>query len=93
MASPHVAGVAALVWSQHTTCTNNDIRNALHASAKDLGAAGRDNAYGYGLVQAKAAVDYLTANGCGGSTGGDTGGDTGGGNPGGGNPGKGGPKK
>ncbi|WP_417666219.1 S8 family serine peptidase [Pseudidiomarina sp.] len=89
MATPHVAGVAALVWSQHTTCTNNDIRNALHASAKDLGAAGRDNAYGHGLVQAKAAVDYLTANGCGGSTGGgDTGGDTGGGNPG-----KGGPKK
>lgn len=79
MASPHVAGVAALVWSHHTTCTNDEIRAALHASAKDLGAAGRDNAYGHGLVQTKAAVDYLTANGCGGSSGGDTGGgDTGG---------------
>ncbi|RUO63779.1 S8 family serine peptidase [Pseudidiomarina insulisalsae] len=79
MATPHVAGVAALVWSHHTTCTNNDIRAALQASAKDLGAAGRDNAYGYGLVQAKAAVDFITANGCGGGTGGDTGGDTDGG--------------
>nr|WP_126764232.1 S8 family serine peptidase [Pseudidiomarina halophila]RUO52111.1 peptidase S8 [Pseudidiomarina halophila] len=91
MATPHVAGVAALVWSHHTSCTNNEIRAALQASAKDLGAAGRDNAYGYGLVQTKAAVDYLTTYGCAGSgnTGGDTGGDTGGGKGGG----KGGPKK
>ncbi|MBY6064301.1 S8 family serine peptidase [Pseudidiomarina sediminum] len=94
MATPHVAGVAALVWSHHTACSNNDIRAALNATAKDLGSAGRDNAYGYGLIQAKDAVDYLTANGCGGSgggTGGDTGGDTGGGKGNGG--GKGGPKK
>lgn len=91
MATPHVAGVAALVWSQHTSCTNDQIRAALQATAKDLGAVGRDNAYGHGLVQTKAAVDYLTANGCGGT--GDTGGDTGG-TPGGGKGGgKGGPKK
>lgn len=92
MATPHVAGVAALVWSHHTNCTNAEIRSALQASAKDLGATGRDDAYGYGLVQAKAAVDYITTNGCGGSTGGDTGGDTGG-NGGGNGGGKGGPKK
>lgn len=95
MATPHVVGVAALVWSQHTSCSNDDIRGALAATALDKGAAGRDNAYGHGIVQAKAAVDYLTANGCGGSGGGDTGGgddggDTGGGGKGGG---KGGPKK
>lgn len=90
MATPHVAGVAALVWSYHSTCSNDQIRAALNASAKDLGAAGRDTAYGFGLVQAKAAVDYLNANGCsGGSTGG--GGDTGGGG-GTGGPGKGGKK-
>lgn len=92
MATPHVAGVAALVWSYHSSCSNDQIRAALQASAKDLGAAGRDVAYGFGLVQAKAAVDYLNANSCsggGGDTGGgDTGGDTGGGGKGGGKGGK-----
>lgn len=59
MATPHVSGVAALVWSANTSWTNADIRDALTATAYDLGATGRDNAYGYGLVQAKAALDYL----------------------------------
>ncbi|CAH9055911.1 hypothetical protein PSECIP111951_01344 [Pseudoalteromonas holothuriae] len=66
MASPHVAGVAALVWSNHNQCSNVEIRQALNATAIDLGDAGRDHKFGYGLVQAKAASDYLTANGCGG---------------------------
>ncbi|RUO27481.1 S8 family serine peptidase [Aliidiomarina sanyensis] len=83
MASPHVAGVAALVWSHFTECTNDEIRAALNATAEDRGAAGRDNYYGHGIVKAKAAYDYLTANGCaGGNNGGgddDNGGDNGGG--------------
>ncbi|MFT6208018.1 MAG: serine protease [Colwellia sp.] len=73
MASPHVAGVAALVWSHHPSCTNVEIRNVLNSSAQDLGAAGRDVKFGYGLAQTKDAIDYITANGCDGS-GGDTGG-------------------
>jgi len=79
MASPHVAGVAALVWSHHPTCTNVEIRNVLNASAQDLGAAGRDVKFGYGLAQTKDAIDYITANGCDGSGsvgGGTTPGDT-----------------
>lgn len=64
MATPHVAGVAALVWSHFPNCSNSEIRVALTTTAEDLGDAGRDNAYGYGLVQAKAAYDYLSANGC-----------------------------
>jgi len=72
MASPHVAGVAALAWSHHPTCTNAEIRAVLNATAEDLGAVGRDVQFGYGLVQAKAAVDYITANGCDGSGGGTT---------------------
>jgi serine protease len=78
MASPHVAGVAALVWSHHPTCTNIEIRNVLNASAQDLGAAGRDVKFGYGLAQTKDAIDYITANGCdgSGSGGGTTPGDT-----------------
>ena len=59
MATPHVSGVAALVWSQDTSCTNDEIRNALAGTAIDLGPAGRDNAYGYGLVQASAAVKAI----------------------------------
>lgn len=64
MASPHVAGVAALVWSHHPSCTNVQIRNALNASAEDLGASGRDVKFGYGLAQSKDAIDYISANGC-----------------------------
>lgn len=70
MASPHVAGVAALVWSHHASCTPVQIRNALTATAEDRGTVGRDNLYGWGIVKAKAAHDYLTANGCSGSGGG-----------------------
>ena len=66
MATPHVAGVAALVWSANPSWTNADIREALAVTAEDRGAAGRDTSYGWGIVQAKAALDYL--NGGGGGT-------------------------
>jgi len=61
MATPHVSGVAALVWSQDSTCSNQDVRNALTSTALDLGAPGRDNAYGYGLVQADDAATLFTS--------------------------------
>jgi serine protease len=64
MATPHVSAVAALVWSCNPGKTNVQIRNALTATAKDLGAAGKDNAYGYGLVQAKAALMSLGLGTC-----------------------------
>jgi serine protease len=59
MAAPHVSGVAALVWSANPAWTNVQIRDALNNTAFDLGAAGRDNSYGYGLVQAYDALNYL----------------------------------
>src|SRR5690606_34920555 len=64
MATPHVSGVAALVWSNHSQCTAKQIRNVLNATAQDRGAAGRDVYYGHGIVKAKAASDYIAANGC-----------------------------
>ncbi|MFO7552876.1 MAG: S8 family serine peptidase [Haliea sp.] len=64
MATPHVSGVAALVWSNHPSCSNNEIRAAMKATAIDLGPPGQDHYFGYGLVQAKAASDYLGTNGC-----------------------------
>ncbi len=65
MATPHVSAVAALVWSYFPTCTAAQMRTSLNNSALDLGAAGRDTKYGYGLVQAKNAYDRIKALGCG----------------------------
>jgi len=59
MATPHVSAVAALLWSANTSATNVEIRNAMNATALDLGAAGRDVAFGYGLVQAYDALAYM----------------------------------
>jgi len=59
MATPHVSAVAALVWSQVPGATNQQIRDALDSTALDRGVPGRDFAYGYGIVQAKAALDFL----------------------------------
>jgi serine protease len=56
MATPHVSGVAALVWSCNPGLTNQQVRNALTSSAKDEGAPGRDTSFGFGLVRARAAV-------------------------------------
>ena len=65
MATPHVSAVAALVWSYKPTCTGAQIRATLDNSALDLGPAGRDTQYGFGLVQARAAYERLMALGCG----------------------------
>jgi len=59
MATPHVSGVAALIWSANPSWTNVQIREAMAATAMDLGEAGRDVYFGYGLVQAKDALNYL----------------------------------
>ena len=67
MATPTVAGVAAMVWSNNPSCTGTDIRNALKATAEDQGTAGRDDFFGYGIVKAADANAYLAANGCAGT--------------------------
>ena len=65
MATPHASAVAALVWSQHPNCTAAQLRASLNNSAEDLGVAGRDDEFGFGLIQAKAASDRIAAMGCG----------------------------
>ncbi|HEX5752218.1 MAG TPA: S8 family serine peptidase [Archangium sp.] len=65
MATPHVAGVAALVWSANPNLKNSDVRRILESTAKDLvdaegspdSAVGKDPVFGYGLVQALPAVE------------------------------------
>jgi serine protease len=61
MATPHVAGVATKIWAARPACSNRQIRQALEASALDLGSNGRDDEYGFGLVQAEAAFDYIVS--------------------------------
>ena len=59
MATPHVAGVAALVWSYFPDKSAAQIRRALACSADDKGEPGRDHKYGHGIVKAKAAYDFI----------------------------------
>jgi subtilisin len=56
MASPHVAGTAALILAAHPDWTNDQVRAQLQATADDLGAAGWDPQYGFGLVDAAEAA-------------------------------------
>jgi subtilisin len=56
MATPHVSGVAALVWASGLATTNAGVRTALQSAVIDLGASGRDINYGYGLIRADKAA-------------------------------------
>ena len=66
MATPHVAGVAALVFSSpidkiydaddDNVWDASEVRAKLQATALDLGTTGKDNTYGYGLVDAVKAT-------------------------------------
>jgi len=55
MASPHVAGVAALVWADNTGWENDDVRIRLQNTAEDIGLLSTEQ--GYGLVNADEAVE------------------------------------
>ncbi|MBN1481355.1 PKD domain-containing protein [candidate division KSB1 bacterium] len=57
MASPHVAGVAALLIANGTTGPDA-VREALENTAKDKGASGWDTIYGHGIIDAYAALNY-----------------------------------
>ena len=55
-ACPQVAGVAALMLSADPELSEDNVRLFLQLTARDLGATGFDTTYGYGLVDAYAAV-------------------------------------
>jgi serine protease len=59
MATPHVAGAAALVWSVAPGATSDAVKAALLTTAHDLGTPGADTSYGNGLVDAFAAAKLL----------------------------------
>ena len=67
MATPHVSGVAAIVWSAKATATNAQVRDAMTSTALDIDAAGYDNNTGHGLVQSFDATEALLGGGGGGA--------------------------
>ncbi len=58
-ATPIVSGIAALLRAKDPDLYHDDVQEILHASAKDLGPAGFDSAYGYGRVDARRALEML----------------------------------
>src|SRR3954469_24819007 len=50
MSTPHVAGVAALIYDKNTAATASSVRAKLDSSVDDLGPAGRDATFGFGRV-------------------------------------------
>lgn len=59
-ACPQVAGVAALLLSYRPLITGELVKRVLEITARDLGTEGKDNTYGYGLVDAGAAFELLS---------------------------------
>jgi subtilisin family serine protease len=56
MAGPHVAGVVALMRQANPNADVQTIKEVLMSTARDLGSAGEDNDYGWGIIDAYAAV-------------------------------------
>ena len=64
MACPHVAGLAALVWSANPELTNLEVRAIIESTAEDKGAPGWDPIFGHGRVNALLAVEAALASRC-----------------------------
>lgn len=56
MATPHAAGVAALIWGESPQLTAQAVRARLDAAVDDLGPAGRDESFGFGRLTLSRAV-------------------------------------
>jgi serine protease len=61
MASPHVAALAALLFSQGIGDARA-VRAAIEQTAEDLGATGRDDQFGHGLIRPEKALSGLGLN-------------------------------
>lgn len=57
-AAPFVTGLAGLVATLQPSMTDNEFQQLLRHTARDLGAPGRDDTYGWGLPDAGALLEY-----------------------------------
>ncbi|MBU7015910.1 MAG: S8 family serine peptidase, partial [Theionarchaea archaeon] len=62
MATPHIAGVAALMLDARGTATPLQVKNCMGAAAIDKGNTGKDCLWGWGRVDAYAAVNQIISN-------------------------------
>jgi serine protease len=62
--APHVAGVAALVLSADSSLSNDEVREILDDTAENLGNPSFDIRFGWGIVDAEAAVACAEGGGC-----------------------------
>lgn len=56
MATPHVAGLAGLLFAQLPSRTNRNVWDILAATAEDLGPVGMDDFFGHGRINARRAL-------------------------------------
>jgi subtilisin family serine protease len=61
MATPHIAGVVALVRQANPNLTSEQVKQIIYDTARDLGNPGEDNTYGNGVADAYAAVQMAMA--------------------------------
>ncbi|MDO8452246.1 MAG: S8 family peptidase [bacterium] len=61
MSTPHVAGLAALLFAQDSTRTNSDVRSLIETTADDKGNVGWDQHYGWGRVNVFNALSGAVA--------------------------------
>jgi hypothetical protein len=59
MAAPHAAGTAALLLEEDSTLLPHELMYIIRETAADQGTAGPDNVYGYGRIDALAAVNLV----------------------------------
>jgi hypothetical protein len=57
MATPHVAGVAALIWSRFPGLSGQEVRARLRSTANPRGSGRPNVSYGWGIVSAQFAVE------------------------------------
>ena len=66
-ATPHAAGIGALVWCQNPALTNTGLLGVLQTNCDDMGTAGYDTQTGYGRLNAFRAVQNASGGGGGGT--------------------------
>ncbi|MDP5273110.1 S8 family peptidase [Chengkuizengella axinellae] len=62
MASPHVSALAAMIRSLNPSLKNVEVLDIIRNTSVDLGDAGKDNYYGFGMIQVERALQNASGN-------------------------------